>query len=203
LQLSDKLTIQRQLCLLSVVIRIVKSAILEFKKNYTEQQLSSLHVSGPEQTVGQIKNLFFIEQLQEEKILLELYSPNSQEITQVNPNRLHIDLVFSKRQLQKKRLFGWYKWQDSAKVDTRFSVDTILTIKNEQKALNTTFKSFYVLVPRLQFFSKHTEPLLFTCIGDNIYYLINQNNSTHEKKSILNSPKFWTKIKTFLTAYFK
>ena len=165
--------------------------------------MSTIHVSGPEQTVGQIKNLFFSEQLEEEKILLELYSPNGLEISNINPNLLNVDHVFSKRQLKKRSFFGRFKWMDSAKYQERYTVDTILAIKNEQRQLNTVFKGYFVLVPRGLGKQNKQEPMLFTCVGENIYYLVNHRNKDINRISNLNKFQTWISTKTFLKRFFK
>ena len=72
---------------------------MELKRFNTEDELSSIRFSCADEAIGEIKNLFFQDQLSEEQILVEIYSPNSNEFAHVNLNRLNIDRVFSKKQI--------------------------------------------------------------------------------------------------------
>ena len=67
---------------------------MEINKYYSEEELSSIRFSCADEAIGEVKNLFFQDQLDEERILLEIYNPNGDELTTVDLNRLKIDRIF-------------------------------------------------------------------------------------------------------------
>lgn len=140
---------------------------------YSEDELSSIRVSSVDDTVQEIKGLFFGEQLTEEKILLEIYSSNSGNFSEVDELRLDFDRIYSKKQIMKKCLFGRFKFVDSTEYKKDYAVKTILAIKSEERYLNAKFKDYYVLLPRTSLFKKTTEPLLFASLKNNNFYLLN------------------------------
>ena len=146
---------------------------MELKGFNIEDELSSIRFSCADEAIGEIKNLFFQDQLVEEQILVEIYSPNNGEITTVDLKRLNIDRVFSKGQIKSKFFFRRHKLLDSFKFQEDYSVRTILDIKNEQRRLNTEFKGFYTLIWGNKFRKQKQEPLLFAMVGENIFYLLN------------------------------
>ncbi|MFT5819022.1 MAG: hypothetical protein ACI8ZM_000244 [Crocinitomix sp.] len=146
---------------------------VELKRFNIEEELSSIRFSCADEAIGEIKNLFFQDQLTEEQILVEIYSPNNHEITDVNMNRLNIDRVFSKKQISNKYFFSRGKLVDSVKFQEDYSIRTILEVKNEQRRLETEFKGFFVLMPGNKFYAIDSEPLLFAQVGPNVYYLLN------------------------------
>ena len=148
---------------------------MELKRFNIEEELSSIRFSCADEAIGEIKNLFFQDQLSEEQILLEIYSPNNGEITKVDLRRLNIDRVFSKKQIAKKWFFGKYKLVDSYKYQNDYSIQTILGIKNEQRRLQVEFKGYYSLIPGSRFSKNREEPLLFAEVGTGIYYLLNDH----------------------------
>ncbi len=146
---------------------------VELKRFNIEEELSSIRFSCADEAIGEIKNLFFQDQLTEEEILVEIYSPNNSEITTVNMNRLNIDRVFSKKQITNKYFFSRCKLVDSVKFQDDYSIRTILEIKSEQRRLETKFRGFFVLMPGNKFYAMDSEPLLFAQVGPNVYYLLN------------------------------
>lgn len=146
---------------------------VELKRFNIEEELSSIRFSCADEAIGEIKNLFFQDQLTEEEILVEIYSPNNSEITTVNMNRLNIDRVFSKKQIANKYFFSRCKLVDSVKFQDDYSIRTILEIKSEQRRLETKFRGFFVLMPGNKFYAMDSEPLLFAQVGPNVYYLLN------------------------------
>ena len=148
---------------------------VELKRFNIEEELSSIRFSCADEAIGEIKNLFFQDQLTEEQILVEIYSPNNGEITDVNTNRLNIDRVFSKKQISNKYFFSRCKLVDSVKFQEDYSISTILEIKNEQRRLATEFKGYFVLIPGNKFYAINTEPLLFAQVGPHVYYLLNDS----------------------------
>ena len=69
---------------------------MELKRFNSEEELSSIRFSCADEALGEVKNLFFRDQLSEEQILLELYSTNNGGSSKVDLRRLNIDRVFSK-----------------------------------------------------------------------------------------------------------
>lgn len=146
---------------------------MELKRFNSEEELSSIRFSCADEALGEVKNLFFRDQLSEEQILLELYSANNGGSSKVDLRRLNIDRVFSKKQIAKKCFLKRCKLVDSVKFQRDYSIQTILTIKSEQRRLETEFKGYYVLLPGSRFSKSNGEPLLFTEVGPGIYYLLN------------------------------
>lgn len=143
---------------------------------YSEGELSAIRVSSVEQTVEEVKGLFFREQLVEEQILLEILSSSKGECSQVDELRLDFDRIYSRKQIIKKSLLKRFKFIDSAKYEKDFPIQTILDIKNEERYLNAKFKDFFVLVPRQRLFSKAEEPMLFATLRNNNFYLLNESS---------------------------
>lgn len=154
---------------------------------YSDGELSSIQVSSSEETISEVKNLFFEEQLMEEQIMLEIYSNNNGICSEVDELRLDFDRIFSKKQIQKKALITGSKLMDSSKHEPDFSISTILGIKEEQRYLNATFKGFVVLKPRNKFFVKQVEPMLFASLKNNNFYLLNKDQSTPAPSKFKNS----------------
>mgnify|MGYP000253235196 CR=1 FL=1 len=164
---------------------------------YSEDELSSIRVSSVDETVNEIKGLFFNEQLVEEKILLEIYSSNSGNVSDVDELRLDFDRIYSKKQIMKKCLFGRFKFVDSSEYQKDYAVKTILAIKSEERYLNATFKDFHVLLPRNSFFKKSGEPLLFASLKNNNFYLLNdfQAEVSKSDKSVFSRFGTWMRKK--------
>lgn len=156
---------------------------MELKRFNSEEELSSIRFSCADEAIGEVKNLFFQDQLVEEQILLEIYSPNSGEISNVDLKRLRIDRVFSRKQIANRHFFKRHKLVDSCKYREDYSIQTILEIKNEQRRLETDFKGFYTLLPAFKVFKLRREPLLFAEVGTNIFYLVNHHVLDHSVKS--------------------
>jgi hypothetical protein len=157
-------------------------------------------MSNTEETVSEVKQLFFDEQLSEEQIMLEIYSSNGTVKSEVDELRLDFDRIFSKKQLQKKALIGGLKISDSADYKFDFSIKTILGIKNEQRYLNATFKGYVVLIPRNSMFNKSAEPMLFASLKNNNFYLLNMEQSQKvpsKFKSFINWIKKGISFKTY------
>ena len=173
---------------------------MEINKYYSEEELSGIRFSCADEAIGEVKNLFVQDQLDEERILLEIYSPNGDELTTVDFNRLKIDRIFSRKQIIKKNPFSRYKFVDSNRYQARYEVATILAIKNEQRRLGTEFKGIYALIKKTRFGKIENEPILFAAIGEDIYYLLNElvETSYPSKRPRLNSIFQWIKNKIFI-----
>lgn len=130
-------------------------------------------MSCADEAVSEVKNLFFSDQLIEENILLDIYTPNSNGVQQIDLKRLNIDRVFSKKQIASKFLFKRVRLVDSVKYQEDYAIKTILEIKNEQKRLGKNFKNYYTLIPSRSFIKRKKEPLLFVQVDEHIFYLIN------------------------------
>ena len=159
---------------------------------YREGELSSIQISSADETVSEVANLFFEEQLTEEQIMLEIYSNNNGSISDVDELRLDFDRILSKKQLKKKAIVNGHRLIDSADYEKDFSISTILAIKNEQRYLNATFKGYVILLPRNRAFRKTEEPLLFASLRNNNFYLLNKNQK-HPQKSFFKSIRNWIK----------
>lgn len=155
---------------------------MELKRFNIEEELSSIRFSCADEAIGEVKNLFFQDQLVEEQILLEIYSANGGEVSNVDLNRLSIDRVFSQKQIANRHFFKRYKLVDSCKYQQDYGIQTILEIKSEQRRLETDFKGFYTLLPAFKFFKLRHEPLLFAEVGTNIFYLLNHHVLDHSVK---------------------
>lgn len=150
---------------------------LKLVKFYSDGELSSIQMSNEEETVSGVKNLFFSEQLTEEQIMLEIYSQNKGLVSEVDELRLDFDRIYTKKQLKKKALFSLTKLVDSCQHTEDFSIQTILSIKNEQRYLNASFRGYKILVPRTKLLRKPSEPLLFATLKNDNYYLLNKEQS--------------------------
>jgi len=156
---------------------------VEINRYYSEDELSSIRFSCADEAIGEVKNLFFQDQLEEERILLEIYSPNSDEITLVDLNRLKIDRIFSRKQIAKRKLFNRCKFVDSNRYQEHYDVATILAIKKEQRHLNIEFKGMYALIKKSRFGKIYQPPLLFAAVGEDVFYLLNESSlQGHNKK---------------------
>jgi hypothetical protein len=58
-------------------------------------------MSSANETVDEVKSLFFDEQLNEERILLEIYGKNNNLVSTVDELRLDFDRIFTRKQLVK------------------------------------------------------------------------------------------------------
>jgi len=164
---------------------------------YSEDELSSIRVSSVDETVQEIKGLFFSEQLAEEKILLEIYSASKGTVSEVDELRLDFDRIYAKKQIMKKCLFGRYRFVDSSEYQKDYTVKTVLAIKNEQRYLNATFKNYQILLPRKSFFKRTGEPLLFASLKNNNFYLLNDFDSdvAKTKRSVFSRFGSWMRKK--------
>lgn len=179
---------------------------MKLKRFNTGKQNSSACFSCADDALKQVKAIFFEDQLDEEEILIELYSPNNAKFTTVAQCKLNIDRVYSKRQITKKCILGQFEFVDSFHYKKKYAVQTILTIKNEQRRLGVKLAGFYILNPvGILTKLRKKEPLVFVGVGNDIFYLLNdfeneQNKgNTHTIKKISS----WIQNKTFLKMFFK
>ena len=142
---------------------------------YSEGELSPIKVGSVDETVVEVKNLFFNEQLEEEQIRAEIYANNSKAISVVDELRLDFDRIYTKKQLRNKRLFRGLR-KKSITVDSfKLDIDTILFIKNEQRYLNAEFKNFKLLVKRKWFFGQVKNVYLFATLNNQMFYLLSKD----------------------------
>ena len=143
---------------------------------YSEGELSPIKVGSVDETVVEIKNLFFNEQLEEEQIRAEIYANNSNAASIVDELRLDFDRIYTKKQLRNKRLFKGLR-KKSITVDSfKLDIDTLLFIKNEQRYLNAEFKNYKLLVKRKWFFGPFKEVYLFASLNNNMFYLLSEGS---------------------------
>lgn len=167
---------------------------------YREGELSSIRVSNEEETVSEVLNLFFDEQLDEEQIMLEVYSQNRGFVSDVDETRLDFDRLFSKSQLKKKSLLTGTKLVDSSHYNKDFSINTILQIKSEQKYVSAIFRSYVVLLPRTSLFSSDREPMLFATLKNNNYYWLNPDQSKPKEKGFKKFRNWFKKMTSSKTS---
>lgn len=160
-----------------------KNFDLKLVKFYSDGELSPIRISSTEETVAEVQNLFFEEQLAEEQIILEIYSKNNGQISEVDELRLDFDRIYSKKYLNKKVLLGGYKMVNSSLYHKDFSIQTILGIKNEQRHLNGSFKGYMILITRGTH-SDQIEPMLFASLKNENFYLLNKDRSLNPESKI-------------------
>lgn len=172
---------------------------MEVNNYYSEEELSSIRFSCADEAIGEVKNLFFQDQLEEERILLEIYSPNTSDFALVDLNRLKIDRIFSRKHIANRSFLRHSKLVDSNRYQLHFDVDTILEIKNEQRRLGIEFKAFYVLLPKSRLAKLKGEPHLFAAVGADVYYLLNKGEMLDQRKKhfSLSTLKNWIQKKIF------
>lgn len=182
--------------------RIISKEItedLELKRYHNEDDMSPIRFSCADEAIGEIKNLFFRDQLEEEQIMLRIFTKNEEHGTKVDLKRLNIDRVFSNRQLKRRSPFNRGKLTDASVYHYDYSVNTILGIKEEQKRLEVEFKNFMALITPSKRKANNQEPLLFAHLERDVYYLLNPEileeyqPKAHSFKSILN----WIKNRIF------
>lgn len=154
-----------------------------------------MRFSCAEEALSGVKSLLFHDQLTEENILLDIYSPNNKKVIPIDLRRLNIDRVFSRKQISNRFLFKRTRLVDSVKYQEDYSVQTILEIKNEQRRLGINFSNYYTLLSKSAFRKHRKEPLLFVQVEKDIFYLINdfQLKEKEEYRSIFNTLKHWLK----------
>lgn len=135
-----------------------------------------------DETLSGVKNLFFDEQLIEEQIMLEIFSQNRGNVSDVDELRLDFDRIYTKRQLVKTGFFSGKKFVDSSNHNADFSISTIISIKNEQRYLNAQYKSFMILLPRNKFFKTTAEPMLFATLKNKNFYLLNPDQTARNSR---------------------
>ena len=136
-------------------------------------------MSSTDEVLSAVNEFFFDEQLVEEQIILEIYSKNRGKISDVDELRLDFDRIYTRKQIQKKAFLTASVFEDSAEYGKDFSMETILSIKTEQRYLNANFHGFYILKPRNKWFEKSEEPLLFASLKNDNFYCLN-----HSPKSV-------------------
>ncbi len=172
---------------------------MEINNYYSEEELSSIRFSCADEAIGEVKNLFFQDQLEEERILLEIFSPNTSEFSSVDLNRLKIDRIFSKKQISNRLFLRHSKLVDSNRYQHHFAIESILSIKNEQRRLGVEFKAYYVLLPKTRLVKLKGEPHLFAAVGTDVYYLLNKEEvvGQHKIRMSISTLKNWIQKKIF------
>jgi hypothetical protein len=172
---------------------------LELKRFHNEDDLSPIRFSCADEALGEIRNLFFRDQLEEEQIMLYIYSKNMSPSAEVDLNRLNIDRVFSKRQLVRRSPFSRGNLMDTTHLSYDFSIQTILDIKEEQHRLAVEFKNFFALSTQYGKKGEEVEPLLFAQLQGDVFYLLNPAvMKEHKKRSFSVKSTFnWIKNRIF------
>lgn len=143
---------------------------------YRDGELSEIRISSSEEVVSEVNNLFAAEQLAEDAIRDMIRTQNRNQYSHVDELRLDFNRIFRKRELLGRTKLKGYQFSDSAQFEGRFSVDTILSIKNEQRYLSACFSDYVILKPRWSFFHKNEEPYLFASLRNGCFYLLNASD---------------------------
>lgn len=165
----------------------------------SEEELSSIRFSCADEALGEIKNLFFLDQLAEERILLEIFSPNDEVFKPLSLDKISKDQLFTQSQLLKKGFRTNQKFVDSCKYQGDYSVETILTIKDEQRRLNCQFKGYYILLSNKRLATLNKEPELYLRITESTYYWINPTVGTQKKFQRFHLLNFFNWIKNAIS----
>lgn len=142
---------------------------------YSEGELSPIRVTGIEETVLEVKKLFFKEHEEEDIIRHAIYTA-SNDASIVDELRLDFDRIFTDKQLRKKVWFGSFNWKKLSIDHFKVPIETILRIKNEQRYLNASFKGYKLLVKRKFFFGPVKEYYLLAKLSNDMYYLVNKDS---------------------------
>lgn len=145
---------------------------MKLARFYRDGELSEIRVSNSDETVFEVKSLFASEQLAEDAIHDMIRTKNLGQKSHVDELRLDFNRICRKRDLQQVRRFGFYSFKDSSEFKGKFSVDTILNIKNEQRYLAACFSDYVILTPRFGS-KKMGEPYLFASLKNGYFYLLN------------------------------
>ncbi len=164
----------------------------------SEEELSSIRFSCADEALGEIKNLFFLDQLAEERILLEIFSQNDEEFHPLSLENLSKDQLFTQGQLLKKGFRTNQKFVDSCKYQGDYSVKTILAIKDEQRRLNCQFKGYYILLSNRRLATLNKEPELYIRMTESTYYWINPAVGTQKKFQRFHLLNFFNWIKSVI-----
>jgi hypothetical protein len=145
---------------------------LKLARFYRDGELSDIKVSGADDTVFEVKNLFASEILSEDAIQDMIRTKNCGQMSHVDELRLDFDRICRKKDIQQLTRWGFYRLKDSSLYSKKFCTQTILNIKNEQRYLSACFSDYVMLVPR---FGETVldEPYLFASLKNGHYYLLN------------------------------
>jgi len=145
---------------------------LKLARFYRDGELSEIRISNSDDTVFEVNNLFASEELAEEAIQDMIRTKNQGQMSHVDELRLDFNRICRRRDIKQMTRLGFYSFKDSVEFKGKFSVDTILNIKNEQRYLNACFSDYVILTNR--FGSKKIgEPYLFASLKNGYFYLLN------------------------------
>jgi hypothetical protein len=145
---------------------------LKLARFYRDGELSEIRVSNSDDAVFEVKNLFASEQLAEDAIKDMIGTKNYGQMSHVDELRLDFNRICRRRDIQQMTRLGFYSFKDSAEFKGKFSVDTILNIKNEQRYLTACFSDYVILTSRFGS-KKMGEPYLFASLKNGYFYLLN------------------------------
>lgn len=144
---------------------------MKLARFYRDGELSDIRVSSAEDVLFEVHNLFAGEELSEDAVRDMILTKNTGVMSHVDELRLDFNRIFRKREIRHVRRCGAYAFKDSFEYCGKFSTETILNIKNEQRYLSACFSDYMVLIPR--FGSSRQEPYLFASLKNGYYYLLN------------------------------
>lgn len=172
---------------------------------YSDGELSSIRVASTEDTVFEVKNLFSNEIFAENQIISRIKNDTSAVCSEVDELRLDFNRIYSKKSITKKIRFGRFRHEKSANYTGEFSIQTILSIKAEQRYLSAQFKGYTILRSRFQLGNHRAEPYLFATLKNGHSYLLNADKvvTTHPVIFIFKSSFNWLSKKIFSKTFIK
>jgi hypothetical protein len=114
----------------------------------------------------------------------------------VDELRLDFNRIYSKKDIHSKTRFGRFRFVDSVHHKNNFSIQTILSIKAEERYLSAHFRNYMVL--RARFANDQSqEPYLFASLKNGYFYLLNAEeiSSPNWIISLVKKPFSWIQKK--------
>lgn len=172
---------------------------------YSDGELSSIRIASAEDVVFEVRNLFSNELFIENQILNRIQQNHTKSFSKVDELRLDFKRIYSKKTIARKIRFGRFKHENSSNFKGEFSIETILSIKAEQRYLSAQFKGYTILKKRFDFGKEVREPYLFAALKNGHYYLLNADKveSKHPAIVIFKSSINWLSKKIFSKTYIK
>jgi hypothetical protein len=132
-----------------------------------------MRVTSVEETIIEVINLFNSEQQAEQEIAALIRRPNVMgDISGVDELRLDFNRIYSKKDILSRTRFGMFKFADSTAYKNDFPIQTILSVKAEERYLSAKFRNYMILRPRFRK-DEVQEPYLFASLKNGYFYLLN------------------------------
>lgn len=171
---------------------------------YSDGELSSIRIASAEDTVFEVKNLFSNELFIENQITNRIKQNQPKIYSEVDELRLDFNRIYTKRTIAKKIRLARFRHESSSNYKGEFSIQTILSIKAEQRYLSAQFKGFTILKRRFNF-GEQSEPYLFAALKNGHYYLLNADKveSKHPAIIIFKFSLNWLSKKIFSKTFIR